>query len=123
MVSEFEWISPGAASYPGVSSAVRVDQCRDDASVGLPGSASLGAGGWEPRAIAMDPFVQEAKIPKAAGQPVRFVLARLRQAEKDVTIPLLAETHKALATRSQRRCKPAAETQQDLFKAPARRAS
>jgi hypothetical protein len=68
-------------------------------------------------------YYKEATNPKTAGVAVEKVLARLKQAQKDVTVPVLAETHKALATRSQRRCKPAAETQQDIFKASAKRAS
>lgn len=66
-----------------------------------------------------DRYYELAKTPKAASSHTKEVLAGLEIAEP--ITPALAQAHAILAARTQRRCKPAAETQQDLFKAPAKR--
>lgn len=68
-----------------------------------------------------DRYCQEAKATRTAGQLAPGEVAGLRGAgvsSGDHVVAALAAAHAALAGRVQRRCKPAAETQQELFKGP-----
>lgn len=70
-----------------------------------------------------DRYLEEAKGPRRA--VATETLKGLGKADKaqqqDQAVRNLAEIHRALARRRQSRCKGAAETQQELFKAPAKR--
>jgi hypothetical protein len=66
-----------------------------------------------------DRYYEIAKTPRAAAAVAKQALAGLEVG--DSVTPELAKANAVLAAHVQRRCKPAAETQQDLFKGPAKR--
>jgi hypothetical protein len=66
-------------------------------------------------------YLEEAKRVSTAGQLAPGAIARLKLAPDDQVTTALAQVHATLAGRRQRRCKPAAETQQELFKGAAMR--